>query len=179
MTDETQPRLTSIAILNQLPPDEFAAALRPLFEAAGPLARALYAGRPYTSYDDLLERAESMATGLATEEQIEVVNSHPRIGENASVVRRQSSLAYREQGYDHEASLPAEDVQRTYAALAELNRAYEDRFGFRFVIFVDKRPKSEVVEILRDRLQKTRNTELETALRALFSIARDRRRQLT
>ncbi len=179
MTGDTQPRLRPIAELNQLPPGEFAAVLRPLFEAAGPLAHALYAGLPYTSYDHLIERAESVAARFRIEEQIEVLNAHPRIGENASVVRGQSSLSYREQGYDHEAGLPALEVEGTYAALAELNRAYEDRFGFRFVIFVNKRPKSRIIEVLRDRLGNSRTTEIETALRELFSIARDRRKQLT
>lgn len=173
-----QPRLVRIDILNRLPPGEFAAALRPLFELDGPLAGPLDAGRPYTSYEDLIEHAESIAAHLTLEQQIDVVNAHPRIGENASVVRDQSSLSYREQGYDRETSLPPEDVQRVYAALAELNRAYEDRFGFRFVVFVDKRPKSEIVDVLRNRLRNSRPAELETARRELFSIARDRCRQL-
>jgi 2-oxo-4-hydroxy-4-carboxy-5-ureidoimidazoline decarboxylase len=63
-----------------------------------------------------------------------------------------------------------------YAALAELNRAYEERFGFRFVVFVNQRPKSAIVELLRDRLDNSRGSELETALRELFAIARDRYR---
>ena len=179
MIEDIQRRLRPIAVLNQLPPGEFATAVRPLFEAAGPLEQALYTGRPYTSYEHLIERAESIAALLPSAQQIEVINAHPRIGENAALVRGQSRLSYREQGYDREVGLPAEEVQRVYAELAELNRAYEDRFGFRFVIFVNKRPKSQIVDLLRDRLQNSRATELETALHELFSIARDRCQQPT
>jgi 2-oxo-4-hydroxy-4-carboxy-5-ureidoimidazoline decarboxylase len=166
--------LPPIAAVNELPPAEFAAAVRPLFETAGPLAEGLYAGRPYRSYLELIERAETLAAGFPLEQQIAVLNAHPRIGEDALIVRGQSSQSYREQGYDREADLPAQEIERVYAVLAELNRAYEDRFGFRFVIFVNQRPKSQIVEVLRERLRNSRETELETALRELFSIARDR-----
>ena len=58
--------------------------------------------------------------------------------------------------------------------LDELNLRYEDRFGFRFVVFVNRRPKAELVPILRERLGRTRERELETALDELVSIAIDR-----
>jgi 2-oxo-4-hydroxy-4-carboxy--5-ureidoimidazoline (OHCU) decarboxylase len=55
-----------------------------------------------------------------------------------------------------------------------LNREYEQRFGFRFVVFVNRRPKSELVPILRERLRRAREVELDTALHELVAIARDR-----
>jgi OHCU decarboxylase len=171
--------LPSISALNDLPPDEFAAAVRPLFEAAGPLAEALYAARPYASYDNVIGRAESAVVYLPEAQQIDLVNAHPRIGENPAVVRAQSALSFREQGYDRESGLPADELERVQAALAELNRAYEDHFGFRFVVFVNQRPKSEIVEVMRERLLNSRASELETALRELFAIARDRCQRLT
>ena len=61
--------------------------------------------------------------------------------------------------------------------LDELNRRYEERFGFRFVVFVNRRPKSEIVPILRERLERTREQELATALDELVSIAEDRWRR--
>ena len=65
------------------------------------------------------------------------------------------------------------------AELAELNRAYEERFGFRFVVFVDRRTRAELLPVLRERLQRTRAQELETGLRDLVAIARDRWRAST
>ena len=60
------------------------------------------------------------------------------------------------------------------AELAGLNRAYEERFGFRFVVFVNGRPKSEILEVLRARIERTRDEELDTGLAELVAIARDR-----
>lgn len=165
------PRLPSLATLNQLAPAAFAQAVRPLFEAADPLAEALLAERPFASYAELIDRAQRIAQALPTAQQVEIVNAHPRIGERPDVVRAASSLSYREQGYDTED--PAQ-VGAVYAELERLNRAYEQRFGFRFVVFVNRRPKSVLVDVLRTRLEHDREHELRTALDEMFAIARDR-----
>jgi 2-oxo-4-hydroxy-4-carboxy--5-ureidoimidazoline (OHCU) decarboxylase len=165
VTDVPQPELSSIETLNGLQRDQFGEALRPLFEAAGPLARALYAERPFDSYTSLIQCAESLAVHtLPLAEQIEVLNAHPAIGERPALL---SALSLREQGSDSE------------DRLAELNRAYDARFGFRFVVFVNKRPKSEIAHVLEERLHNgNANAELMTGLHELFAIARDRLRAL-
>ncbi len=111
--------------------------------------------------DDPLGRAREVAQGLSDEEKKEVLDAHPAIG-----ARGGSDRSRREQGTD--------DDPEVLAELAELNRAYEERFGFRFVVFVNRRPRREIVPVLRKRLERSRDEELETALRELVAIARDR-----
>jgi 2-oxo-4-hydroxy-4-carboxy--5-ureidoimidazoline (OHCU) decarboxylase len=101
-----------------------------------------------------LEVADEVAQQLSDEEKAEALAAHPRIGEASS----------EQQG----------DEADVLADLTDLNRAYEDRFGFRFVVFVDRRPRSALVTILRERLQRTREEELQTGLQELVAIARDR-----
>jgi len=179
VTAAPAPRLLPIEALNRLPLDQFANALRPLFEAAGPLGEHLSAARPYPSYEALLARAEALVDALTPDEQIVVVNAHPRIGESAAVVRETSALSYREQGYEAEAAMAPDEVARVYADLERLNAEYEARFGFRFVVFVNGRPKAAILEVLRERLANPRNQELCTALLEMLAIARDRLRTLT
>jgi 2-oxo-4-hydroxy-4-carboxy--5-ureidoimidazoline (OHCU) decarboxylase len=108
--------------------------------------------------DDPLGRAHELARTLSDEEKKEVLDAHPAIG-----ARGLSPRSAAEQGAD---DAPPE--------LDELNRRYEEKFGFRFVVFVNRRPKREIVPILRERLERTRDEELETALDELVSIAVDR-----
>ena len=61
--------------------------------------------------------------------------------------------------------------------LNRLNSAYERRFGFRFVVFVNGRSRREIVPVLGDRLERTRSEELETGLSELVAIAADRWRR--
>jgi 2-oxo-4-hydroxy-4-carboxy--5-ureidoimidazoline (OHCU) decarboxylase len=58
--------------------------------------------------------------------------------------------------------------------LVALNAAYEKRFGFRFVVFVNRRPKAEILDELRRRMGRPREEELDTGCRELVAIARDR-----
>jgi 2-oxo-4-hydroxy-4-carboxy--5-ureidoimidazoline (OHCU) decarboxylase len=101
-----------------------------------------------------LEIAGEVARELSEEEKVEALAAHPRIGEASPEQRG--------------------DEAEVLAELAELNRAYEEKFGFRFVVFVDQRPRSAILPIMRDRFERTREEELETGLQELVAIARDR-----
>ena len=60
------------------------------------------------------------------------------------------------------------------AELGRLNADYESRHGFRFVVFVNRRPKAVILDVLRARIDNPTDVELETALRELVAIAVDR-----
>ena len=104
--------------------------------------------------DDPLGRADEIARGLTEREKLEAVDTHPRIGEPSPEQRGAEP--------------------RVLAELAVLNCAYEDRFGFRFIVFVNRRTRAELVPVLRERLGRTRAQELDTALSELVAIAKDR-----
>ena len=112
-----------------------------------------------------LEAARALVHELSDDEKREVLDAHPAIGARAGLSARSAG----EQGTDDDPAV-LED-------LARLNRAYEERFGFRFVVFVNRRSKSELLPVLRTRLERTREQELETALEELVSIAEDRWRR--
>jgi 2-oxo-4-hydroxy-4-carboxy--5-ureidoimidazoline (OHCU) decarboxylase len=114
--------------------------------------------------EDPLGRAREVAARLSDEEKREVLDAHPAIG-----AQKLSARSAAEQG-------AAEDAG-TLEELARLNRAYEAKFGFRFVVFVNRRPKSEIVPILRERIERTREQELATALDELVAIAENRWRR--
>ena len=119
----------------------------------------LFSGRTRL-VDELAERAdplavaEEVALALPEADQVAALATHPRIGEPSEEQRGAEPEVLEE--------------------LARLNEEYERRFGFEFVVFVDGRTRAELLPVLRDRLERTRTEELETGLRALCEIARDR-----
>jgi 2-oxo-4-hydroxy-4-carboxy--5-ureidoimidazoline (OHCU) decarboxylase len=113
---------------------------------------------------DPLGSADEVIGELNEEEKLEALAAHPAIG-----AKGLSARSAAEQGN--------EDDPETAAALERLNREYEERFGFRFVVFVNRRPKSEIVPILKERLCRSREEELDTGLRELVAIAEDRWRR--
>jgi 2-oxo-4-hydroxy-4-carboxy--5-ureidoimidazoline (OHCU) decarboxylase len=143
-----------------------------LFEGAGPLVERLRAESPFISGPAMLARARQILAELGESEQIAVINAHPRIGERAEQVRAQSAASFREQGYDRD-DTPSDVLLR----LARLNEEYEQKFGFRFVVFVNRRPKAALVPVLEARLLRSRAEEFQTALGDIVAIAEDRLRQ--
>ena len=114
--------------------------------------------------EDPLRVARTLVDELSEEEKREVLDAHPAIGAQSL-----SARSAREQGTD--------DNRAVLEELARLNTEYEQRFGFRFVVFVNRRPKSEILPILQERLARTHEQELETALDELIAIAEDRWRR--
>jgi 2-oxo-4-hydroxy-4-carboxy--5-ureidoimidazoline (OHCU) decarboxylase len=108
--------------------------------------------------DDPLDRAREVARTLSDAEKKEVLDAHPAIGGQAA-----SARSAREQGTDDDPAVLEE--------LAGLNRAYEEKFGFRFVVFVNGRPRREIVPVLRERMERSRAEELETGVDELVQIA--------
>jgi len=115
--------------------------------------------------EDPLGQARKVLADAPEDEQIEALATHPRIGQRVNV----SDQAAREQGSDEDPAL--------LAALVKLNKSYEQKFGFRFVVFVDGRPRGEILSVLRQRLQNARGEELAAGLDDLVAIALDRWRK--
>ena len=110
---------------------------------------------------DPLGSANDAIAELTDQEKREALNAHPAIGG-----RTLSERSAAEQGAGGHPAVLTE--------LAYLNQVYEEKFGFRFVVFVNGRPKSEILRVLQERLERSPDQELETGLRELVAIARDR-----
>ncbi len=141
--------------MRELPRQLSAEQLAELFEGRTRLVDEL------AELDDPLGRARDVARTLPDADKKAVLDAHPAIGGRPTSARSRA-----EQGTD--------DDPEVLAQLAELNRAYEERFGFRFVVFVNKRPRREIIPILRERLARTREEELSTGVDELVQIAIDR-----
>jgi len=142
--------------MRELPRQLTAAELAGLFEGRTRFVERLAAA------PDPLVRAGTLVHELPLDEKREILDAHPAIGQRAGLSARSAA----EQGADADPAVLAE--------LARLNEAYETRHGFRFVVFVNRRPKAEILDVLRSRIDNPTDQELETALDELVAIARDR-----
>jgi 2-oxo-4-hydroxy-4-carboxy--5-ureidoimidazoline (OHCU) decarboxylase len=136
-------------------PEDLAA----IFERAPALAQHVHGSDPAS----IVASARSVIARMTEDERIGVLNAHPRVGADPASL---SELSRQEQG-------AATDLA-TSRELASLNDAYERRFGFRFVVFVAGRSKTEIVTVLRKRLGRPREDELATGIEEFLAITRDR-----
>jgi 2-oxo-4-hydroxy-4-carboxy-5-ureidoimidazoline decarboxylase len=150
--------------LDGVPDATFRAEMAALFEGAPQFLDRLVAARPFGTWDALFASAERIALAMPEDEQVELINAHPRLGAPPATV---SEHSFREQGYDR-------DTTAAIAELERLNEAYERRFGFRYCVFVNGRPRTALVPELAAALARDAGTERERALRDVVAIARDR-----
>ncbi len=145
--------------------------LEALFEGAPRFLDRVEAAGPFPDDRVLFHVARDIAHAMPEDEQVELVDAHPRLGAPPGTV---SALSYGEQGYDGpEASV---DVA---AELDRLNEAYEARHGFRYCVFVAGRPREALLPGLAAAIDADRTTELHRALDAVVDIAIDRHAKLS
>ncbi|WP_421733005.1 2-oxo-4-hydroxy-4-carboxy-5-ureidoimidazoline decarboxylase [Cellulomonas sp.] len=116
-------------------------------------------GCPYPSVDALVGVGDLAARSLSPAEVDEALSAHPRIGE------RSSGLSAVEQ------AASTTDDPALVAAMADGNRAYEERFGRIFLIRAAGRSRPEILAELHRRLQLTDAAESAEVADQLRQIA--------
>lgn len=140
--------------LDSLFPQQARAFFRTACEAGSWIAE-MVEGRPYGSAPVLLEAASAAFDGLSRDDWLEAFAAHPRIGEREG---RQSADGERHSGWEQAGIDPA-DVDE----LSEINRRYEERFGYTYIVRAAGRSGAELLELARKRLENDPGSELAVA----------------
>jgi OHCU decarboxylase len=131
-------------------------------------AREMARARPYASLPILIERGDVLWRSLRHEDWIEAITAHPRIGETQ----------LRSRWTSEEQSGVAGASEETIRGLIEGNRAYEERFGYVFLICATGKSADEMLSALRVRLKNDRSSEIRQAVDEQAKIARIRLEKL-
>lgn len=123
-------------------------------------ARAMEARRPFHDAADVTATADEIWFGLDAEDWLEAFRAHPRIGERKAAPAQGAQAASWSAQEQSGAAGAGEDVA---AALAEGNRAYEQRFGHIYIVCATGKTAEEMLAILRERLAHDPSTELRAA----------------
>jgi len=158
--------MPSLSELNAMSQDAFVAALGEIFENTPAIAAAVWHQRPIDSVDALHRAMVAVVQADSADAQLALLRAHPDLGSRAAMadasVQEQSSA-----GLDR---LSPEEYSRFH----QLNQAYTERFGFPFIIAVRSHTKASILAAFEERLQNSREAELQTALQEVFKIARFR-----
>jgi len=125
----------------------------------------LVARAPYSSIAELEEVARAAATPLSPEEVDQALSTHPRIGDKPQGDSAAAKLSTAEQSASA-SSDPALDE-----ALADGNRAYEEKFGRIFLIRAAGRSRAEILAELNRRLELDPDAEIAVVGEELRDIA--------
>jgi OHCU decarboxylase len=149
--------MTALEAWNAAPTPE---AIEALLSCCGSQAWAhtLISRRPYSSIAALLADAESTWFAQPEPEWLTAFACHPRIGEQKA--ESASTAAFAACSTSEQAAAQASLDASVRQALAAGNRAYEDKFGFLYIVFANGRTAPELLRVLESRLGNDRATEL-------------------
>ena len=148
-----------LAWLNSLSTDE---AVKELLQCCGSKrwARQMADARPYENLADAIARANEIWQSLDRDDWLEAFRSHPKIGEKKSA--ETVSAQARQWSGQEQAGVNTASTETTNA-LATLNHAYEQKFGFIFIICATGKTSDEMLDALRERLDHDPAEELPIA----------------
>ncbi|HMP73462.1 MAG TPA: 2-oxo-4-hydroxy-4-carboxy-5-ureidoimidazoline decarboxylase [Kiritimatiellia bacterium] len=123
-------------------------------------AKAMCAARPFVSVDALHTAADGIWNGLSVEDWREAFTHHPKIGDIDSLRKKFATTADWASG---EQSGVNQANEETLRGLAEGNRAYEETFGYIFIVCATGKSAGEMLEMLRSRLSNPPDLEIRVA----------------
>lgn len=147
-----------------LPGDELRGLLRSCL-AVPRWIDAVSQGAPFTSADELLDRARRAADPLTRDEIDLALADHPRIGARPHGEGRSAAFSRAEQ------QAPDADDAELAARIATGNAAYEERFGRVFLIRAAGRTRAEILVEQQRRLALDDEAELGIVASELREIA--------
>ena len=116
--------------------------------------------RPFHDLNRLTQTAESIWWSLGPEDWLEAFQHHPRIGESRP---EQETAAIAQEWSEQEQSGVRSAGKQTSEELAELNRKYQDKFGYIFIVCAAGKSSDQMLSILRERLRNDEQNELQFA----------------
>jgi len=130
-------------------------------------AKSLVDQRPFSDIQAMLKAAHSIWIELDESDYLEAFEAHPKIGDVDSLSKKYAETKHLASG---EQSLVSEANQTIIQELASANTDYSNKFGFIFIVFATGKSAKQMLDILKSRLNNSRDEEIQNAAEEQFKI---------
>jgi OHCU decarboxylase len=131
--------------------------------------------RPFESIEDLIGYSEALWRKLSPSDWLEAFSHHPKIGERAAA---RAQTDQEKEWSQQEQSSAAVAPEALLSRLGELNQAYEERFGYIFIVCATGKSTEEMLELIAARIRNDEASELKNAADEQRKITELRLRKL-
>jgi 2-oxo-4-hydroxy-4-carboxy-5-ureidoimidazoline decarboxylase len=162
--------LRTIAEINASVREEFVTWLGGVFEHSPWLADAAWSARPFADRAALHRAMVEVVNRASPGQQLALIRAHPDLVGRAALagtLTRASTAEQEAAGLD-----PGRLTEAERTRFADLNAAYQSRFGFPFIICARENTKATILAAFEQRLGHDRDQEIRTALDEIAKIAR-------
>lgn len=157
----------TLAELNQLDRAAFVALLGGVFEHSPWVAEAAFAARPFADRAALHAAMCAAVDAAGEAAQLALIRAHPQLAGKAAIADDLTAASRSEQ---HGAGLDRCSPEE-FARIRTLNAAYQQRFGFPFILAVRGHSRASILAAMATRLDNPPSVEFAEALRQIERIA--------
>lgn len=159
-------RRLSITEVNAMQNAAFVTRFGSVYERSAWVAQGAWQARPFADCAALERAMQEVVRGATRASQLELLRMHPRLGTRQEL----SGYSRSEQAGAGLLAAGAADLEQ----LEQLNRTYEQKFGFPFILAVRNASVRQILDSCRMRVNHDEASEFEESLRQVFTIARFR-----
>ena len=127
---------------------------------------AMASARPFSSAEAVLETSRVEFSNLLESDWLEAFGGHPRIGERGDATENREQAG------------TATGSREVLKDLIDVNRAYEEKFDFTYIVYATGKSAAEMLEDARRRLGNDRATEIANASSEQRKITETRLRRM-
>ncbi len=158
----------SLNTLNRLDSTAFVEQLGGIFEHSPWIPAAVVAQRPFSDIAGLHAAMVKVVAAADRAAQLALIRAHPELAGKAAIAGKLTAESTREQqGAGLDLCSPEE-----FTRLQSLNRAYNEKFGFPFIVAVRGHTRTSILDLMQQRLENGIDTEMEECLQQIYRIAR-------
>ncbi|MEC4802714.1 MAG: 2-oxo-4-hydroxy-4-carboxy-5-ureidoimidazoline decarboxylase [Jaaginema sp. PMC 1079.18] len=144
----------------------FTEALGEIWENTPAIAQQSWQNRLFTDITALHQSMVKVVQQMSPAEQLALIQAHPDLGSKTKMAQ----ASVQEQSQVGLNTLSSAEYQQ----FQSLNQAYQDKFGFPFIIAVKNHTKTSILAAFKRRLQNSLDAEKQQALTEISQIARFR-----
>lgn len=151
--------MPSVHDINQMMPDD---ALKAFEKCCGAWNwyHTMAQSRPFASAEKIFEKSQAIFSGFKRSDWLEAFAHHPKIGDVESLRAKFASTA--DWAGKEQSGVQHADFA-TLARLAALNKEYEAKFGYIFIVCASGKTAQEMLQLLINRLPNDPEKELHIA----------------
>ena len=146
----------------------FVARFGGVYEHSPWVAEAAWCERPFRGLSELHAAMESAVNAASDERKIELIRAHPDLVGKAAVAGELTPESEREQASARLNRLSPEE----YEAFTQMNRSYREKFGMPLIFCVREHSKDSILKAAEQRLDNSKEEEIEMTLAEISKIAR-------
>jgi 2-oxo-4-hydroxy-4-carboxy-5-ureidoimidazoline decarboxylase len=156
----------SLDELNTMSPADFTARLGAIFEHSPWVAERAAGRRPFASALQLHQAMADVVRSASDDERLRLIRAHPELAGKAAVRGELTDESTREQKGAGLDQCSPEEFER----MQDLNRRYNEKFGFPFVIAVKGHDRHSILQHFARRLENAREVEAAECIEQIIRI---------